>query len=962
MFRSKRTVGTAALAAALILAGTGPAAALEVKLTVRETGSVARGGGIVCGGVPFAKGVVKDLSKLSVAVNGKGTAAQFQSLAPWDDGSVRWALMTLAVDLPVGGTAEVLIRDRGKIAAPAAPVKVEDGAEAVKVSTGPMQFKVGKKTGDLFKSLEVDGKPLLTEAGRGLVLYTEKGEAVEAGVPAEVAVEEAGPVRAVVRVRGIFPGVHNGLLDYTVRLTAYAGGKALHVRMWLENNGAHGYKAAPEWFHFDGLAVELGLGFGAPVEASCEGATGTGKFKVYQKCPAAKWANFAYTVTGEGKELAKGARTDGVVALSGPGGKLTAAIRHFWQNYEKSIELDGEVLKLWLWPREAQWPRPEPLGGSGEGLLKNGAITRAGFNALPGGVHKGHEWVLDFSGRPAAVTGAELSAPLVAVNPEYAASTEAANALFAPASVVSGHEELDWKIRFQQNMAYNLVDRDSPGGLMFARSTGAEKGSVWFGWMDFGDICSPWGGWYGGAVTPRHLHHDWVRTVLLQYLRTGERAFLDLGTEMTRHQMEIDQNWSDRDHASVRFLMRGEASPSEVHTGGGNDGVGAMPGPEQNWISGIVLYYLLTGDPKARECALRNYQGIQDRTIRRLKAGPSDDIYLYGSFLTLRNLLSLHSMTGEKQYLDDIGAVLSGHLLPRFTKCGPFLFEPRLEIRGQEYHRLGEQFCYGLLALGEYHYRTGDPRVGKVLAEACAAEFPETYFEAPLFLSDLYGYVGIVRGDAGLAERGMDSFADAFPESRKPALFHPGELDWTALAAARLRAGSLLQYIAWKGRTSGRWSPAEVAARGLIIAPPARLPEATDADLTPNEDGTLVLDAKAFALKDCDVQELTGALGGKAVLLRQYTSAATREVPLKTGNYELVLHCYAPGEGRDAFYVFVDGARTRIGPDNWRAVLPTKPVPFTVTRDKTVTVQFTASEKNGMSVDRVVIRPVKKAP
>ncbi len=43
MFCSKQAVVTTALAAALGLAGTGPAAGLEVKLTVREAGTAARG-------------------------------------------------------------------------------------------------------------------------------------------------------------------------------------------------------------------------------------------------------------------------------------------------------------------------------------------------------------------------------------------------------------------------------------------------------------------------------------------------------------------------------------------------------------------------------------------------------------------------------------------------------------------------------------------------------------------------------------------------------------------------------------------------------------------------------------------------------------------------------------------------------------------------------------------------------
>lgn len=929
----------------------------EARLTVKEPAGISRSGGLVASGVPFARGAVRDLSKLSVTVDSRRTPAQFTRISTWDEGSVRWALGIFPLNIPAHGEVPISIRDDGRNIVPQNAVKVEDGRTEVKVITGSLRLTVSKKTCNLFRTLEVDGRPVLTSKGRGIVLITEHGDAVTAGVPSEVVVEEAGPLRVVILAKGLFPGVHNGLLGYTVRLTVTAGGRGLHARVWLENHGAHGYKAQPEWFHFDGLAIEVGLGLGLPLEVRCEGVASSGSLKVYQRCPGATWSNFAYTIASGTTELHKGQRTEGIIQVKGGTGGLTAALRHFWQNYEKCIEVDGELLRLWLWPTEAQWPRPEKLGGGGEKWLSDAAFTRSGLNAIPGGFHKSHEFVLDFSGRPEAEVAAELNAPLVVFSSQYAASTEAAIGLFAPEGMTVPHEEFAWKVRFWANMARNLVnpDPEHKGGLTYLRTVGNEKGSVWFGWVDFGDVCSPWGGWYGGAITPRNLHYDWTRMVLLHYLRTGERAFLDLGTEMARHQIEIDQNWSDRDDPRYRALMRPDSTASEVHTGGSS----ALPLPEENWLSGVVLYYQLTGDHKARECALRNYEGLQERVIRRLVMRPDDNVYLHFSLLTLENLLALYELTGEKKYLDDIAAVLEGHLLRRFRDAGPFLYEPRLEIRQQDYHMLGKQFCYGLAALCEYHYRTGDERVGKILAEACAAEFPQTFYEAPLYLADLYGYVGYMTGNESLLERAMDCFADTFPESRNPPVYHSGENNWTERTAMVLKAGNILQFVLWRGKNQ-RLPPPSFGPTlgGLSLAHSYTQPDPALVQPTKLDDGSLLFDPKGFRLKDCDVHELAGALGGKAVRLRQFTSTAQRNISVKAGKYKLIVWAFAPDADHDAFNVIVDGELFRLTPTDTRVISPCRPIVFTLAVEKEIDLCLRASEENGMSVDRIIIKPL----
>lgn len=89
--------------AVVLLAGV--AGAVEVKLDVEDHASAARNAGVVTTGVPFAKGVVKDVSRLSARVVGKVVLAQFLKLAPWPDGSVRWTLMDV-LDFFIGGFPE----------------------------------------------------------------------------------------------------------------------------------------------------------------------------------------------------------------------------------------------------------------------------------------------------------------------------------------------------------------------------------------------------------------------------------------------------------------------------------------------------------------------------------------------------------------------------------------------------------------------------------------------------------------------------------------------------------------------------------------------------------------------------------------------------------------------------------------------------------------------------------------
>jgi hypothetical protein len=765
-----------------LLARTGGAAAVEVRLSVADTANVERTAEPVTTGVPFAKGVVKDVSKLTAAVAGKPVPAQFLKTVPWPDGSVRWALMDTQVDVPAGGKAGLIVTDAEKNPAPAHAVKVEQTDAAVRLSTGPLQFTIDTKRPKFcpLASVRVDGKELL-HGGKGLAIYLPGGGVKVAGPPDAVVVEQSGSMKAVICCKGTFPGVHNGLLRYSSRVTAYAGKKFVRLHVWLENQGAYGYghgEPKREWFGFDGMAVELGLRLGDKVTGRCEGVSGAAPFQVEQLCPKGSWKSFAYTVTSGGKELKQGERTDGVVALSGPNGTLTAAVRHFWQQYEKAIEAETATLRVWLWPRSGEWPRSKVRRGasSASGLFKQ--FKKPEMYHLPGSRHKGHEMVLDFSGRDPRATAATLCAPLRAqAAPEYYAMTEAAPGWFAPAGFKTGDAAYDQKVANWNRQAWNAVDPNTKnrGSLAYARNGGADRRGFWYGWIDFGDLL-----WQPGTC---QLHYDWTWVMFLNWMRQGDPRFFEMGTQMARHRIDVDTCWSDRDEASYRALCAYEKGYTDIHFG---RGVRGRPTTTHTWIPGVVLYYMLTGERKAYECAMRTHQGLRERAVDRYRKNPRSGGQMRSTGWSILNLCSLYDLTADKKYLDDAMVLFRNHVVPSWKKDGPYLH------KGLQYYYSTQGFC-------ELQQRTGDADVMKLLEEGCAGEFPKkTYSEWRIFLSNIYAYVGHKRNKLGYVRRAKELFNAHVSNAKSPPAYRIGSGAWTKETCKTLRNGHILQYVLWR--------------------------------------------------------------------------------------------------------------------------------------------------------------------
>jgi len=747
-----------------------------VALTVRETAGVDRVLAPVTTGVPFAKGALKDVTGLGV-VDAGGTAlpSQFRRTSSWPDGSVRWALMDTQASVKANQSI-VLKVSQGAQPKPNSPVQITDDNDAVSVSTGPLAFTVSKARFNIFQSLSVNGKELIGKESPGLVLYPGQGSVAANGAPREIKVEEAGPMRAVVLVRGAYPGVHNGLLRYTVRITAYAGKSYVNLRVWLENEGSYGYATPAEWFKFDGQAVEFDLALGDVKKLSVDGEAvepTAAKFRVAQHNRRRTWDGFTYTVSIDGEQAKSGARTGGLVSLAGSAGTLTLGVRYFWENFPKAIELDGQRLKIWLWPTDGDWP---PVQGTwnnrGGGDFRQ--YRQAGVYHIPGCVHKGHEILLDFGGGDPKAAEATLRSPLMALaTPDYYAGTEAAPGWFAPASFKTGDAAYDAAAANWNKQALNGVDREGTSSLWEARKGKVSPIRNWYGWMDFGD--NAWGGGFSS------LHYDWTWIMLLNYLRQGDRGFLDLGVTMARHLIEVDHLWSTRNHPMLQKMARYEFANPYIH-GGVGDGY-CKPNPSHNWVSGIVLYYMLTGDPIAYECALSSDAGLEKRIISEFRDRPSPGGQMRGSGWAILCYCSLYDLTGEQKYLDKAMILFRNNLVLKWKEKGPYMDG-------------GLQYYYSTQGLCELQHRTGDAELLKLLEEGCQGSFTDQYGEWRVFLTNIYAYVGYKRNNPEYIRKAKELFL-AYKPGGSPACFRSTGA-WDKETGKFIRNGHILQYVLWK--------------------------------------------------------------------------------------------------------------------------------------------------------------------
>jgi hypothetical protein len=486
------------------------AAAPRVPLSVTEPAGMARPRGHVTSGVPFPMGALKPTDSLRL-LDAQGTAVplQSQTTATWRDGSVKWVLLDFQTALAAGETKSFTLEAGGGFP-PAPPprdsIQIEEQPAALWINTGPLRFAIPKDRSVVFASasLDVDGNGQFPAEERlplrgleqSLRLANEFAEwPVRVLPPEEVRVEEAGPLRAVVRLVGwMDDGGTNRLMQYRVRVQTTAGSSAVLVQhtviqlspriklLWVED-----------------LSLRLGLSLGAQATSRFGGERGPHAGTLEgEPVTLEQLQEGGYALKRAGQTNATGLRAPGWVELADSRFAVTVSVADFWQQFPKALTMTTNGLRVGLLPGEA----PEPFDFD-QGLAKT------------------HEVIFDF--QPA--TNASRFT--------FHAARVASLFATASASWYCDSQVFGDLVPFDFDLFPDYETLTEASGDKFIKSMAT-------GWRHWGDFY--YGGPYKGKNSYMNLEYDVPHNFLVQFARTGQLKYLEAARRMARHQADIDVN------------------------------------------------------------------------------------------------------------------------------------------------------------------------------------------------------------------------------------------------------------------------------------------------------------------------------------------------------------------------------------------------------------------------------------
>jgi len=675
----------------------------SVQLTVKNPHEAAAARWPVTTGVPFPEGLLGDSAHVRLTRGGEEVSAQIATTAQWRDGSVKWALMSFLAD--VGARAEAQYRiqfgrsvRRATVPAELSVVRNPDGIE---IDTGALRVRIDRQGQVVLPS----GKACRTTmaAADGKIYSSGQDEA-------ELTIEEAGPIRAVVKTVADLVA-EDGAKSFRIekRVVAYRGAKSLQVSHTFVVDRPERFTEI-ESMHYDVPATAKA--WRVPLEDE-------DALRLDASAPLLRQRfDRELVVAAVGKETPTAGRITG--SAIGAGG-CAVAVRDFWQNYPKGFSLANDGLRIGLCPDfEAGLYDKFPFEKEGHHLYYYLLNGRYKFKR---GMAKTHDIFLCFAPDVEREAQCELFQRrlLGTVDPKWVCASRTFYDV-AP-------RDLSRSKAYEEAIDNNLK-----------RYVATRERLHDYGLMNFGD-------WYGERGTNwGNIEYDTQHAFLLEYIRSGNPDAFFLADQTELHNRDIDTvQWS--------------ADPNEVgavyvhqmcHVGWYYDR--PVPGflgyprggytVSHAWSEGHFNHYFVTGDRRSYETG----KAVTDFFIRKELSRPyyflscrtpgwqlmqtaiayastNDPYYLNASRIIVDRVLETQDVEPRElpEYQKEPGRThhaggWSHMMLPGHCHC-----EPR--------HQGNAGFMVAVLLSGlkYFHDVTGDPQVKESIIRGAHYLLDDTY-------------------------------------------------------------------------------------------------------------------------------------------------------------------------------------------------------------------------------------------
>lgn len=549
-------------------------------------------------GVPWPRATILPDQAFTLT-DARGTSLPLQSwpLAYWPDGSVKWNGFATVADARSGGPLHLDPVAPGE-AAPGGTIRVQRYEDRVEVETGTLRATIPLAGGSLLRSVAVGDRVVARDA-RLVALLQHGPDPDLASAPARerfdsridsVEVEQDGPVRAVVRVRGSHASLSGdrAWLPFDVRVYFASGPAPIrlvhsviydgdptsdfvralgltvdvpmeeevlnrHIRFGGEGDGLWAEPVQPLTGRRPLIHEERAV---FPDQVAGRRVPGLDAYSTAGRDLIRQWAVWpdfrlvqaspdGFTVQkrtgshGAWIDAAAGSRASGFAFVGDVSGGLGIGLKDFWEGYPSALEVrnadsDAAELRLWLWPPDAPAMDMRHYDTIGHGLDAAYEDWQPGFDTAHGVARTSEILIFpspDVPDHAELVRRASLARrpPLLVAAPDYLHST----AVFG---------------------VWSLPDRSSPGRRWIegqlddaiALYQAEIEQRRWYGFWDFGDVMH--------AYDPvRHSWrydvggYAWANTELAPdlwlwytFLRSGREDVFRMAESMTRHTSEVD--------------------------------------------------------------------------------------------------------------------------------------------------------------------------------------------------------------------------------------------------------------------------------------------------------------------------------------------------------------------------------------------------------------------------------------
>jgi hypothetical protein len=522
---------------------------------------------------------------------------QRRVLTRWPDESVKWLIVHLQPNLP--GNADYALRfeiAEGPVQSPASETTVvlAETSDGIHIDTGPLSFRVPRRGFLPLIDVHLNDRPLWPESPfAGFALSCGQRELDSSDGEVKLRVEEAGPLRAVVLVRGRHRTEDGeGFLDLHGRITAYAGKPYVEV----EHAFYHCEDAGPLELGAIQLAVDL------PAEDGPDLALGEGYYR---------------TRVESSREPLELALTTDTILYQANEHYVDSFYGDFWADWR--AQDTGLAVSIY----QAHQNFPKRLRVAPDGIEVGLYPDDAAPATIYQGMGKAHRLLLHFH---------DGHKPLEAIS----ARSLQFQLPDRPALLPQWYQEHNaWE--------FDVFPERVPGQVMtrlIHTHDGRPKGLGMLHFGDAPDAAYTDQGRGSGSTVWVNNEYDRAHACTLFYALTGERRMFDSALVTARHWLDIDLCR----HSSDPLRHGGLVIHSAHHVTGNVT-------PSHEWVEGFLDYFHLTGRKEGLDAA----HMVADNLLRHLERPHMQDpgaTQAREGGWALRAMVAMYQETGEARFKD----------------------------------------------------------------------------------------------------------------------------------------------------------------------------------------------------------------------------------------------------------------------------------------------------------------------